>query len=409
MSLAATMGWIRSKNLNLYPDGNGNQNLGVNVNSLPLGDVTVDFSTITNLMQISLGAIGVTSFSSILPNSLSNLDLGGNPITSFTSILPNSLQKLNFHSGGLSSFTSILPDSLNYLNLANNQITSFTSILPDSLTYLDLTNNQLSSFTSILPNSLDVLDLANNRLTSFTQDVSLIPGFADPDVSGRCNLCPQTNSNGGFLQLSYPLPNYLSYNGCCIPPPPPPPLPPLPCYCDSGLTQSYLDAYSVGNYDQSAFPTIYCSIQIPDPSYGVSDPTIQSIAGVMFSQVFSYLLDISEELFTGSEFPDLYYDMNLHYLPVISDTDKGAIFNNVKCVSFYGAPGLPSTVYDPTNTYSLIRYKLFKLFEGITDQNAVDLAAGTTSLNHGVYYMTAANQAIANAVSGTTYRWAMLL
>jgi len=408
MSLAATMGWIRSKNLNLYPDGNGNQNLVVTVNSLPLGDVTVDFSTITNLMQISLGAIGVTSFSSILPNSLSNLDLGGNPITSFTSILPNSLQRLSFYSGGLSSFTSILPDSLTYLNLANNQITSFTSILPDSLTYLNLANNQITSFTSILPNSLDVLDLANNRLTSFTQDVSLIPGFADPDVNGRCNLCPQTNSNGGFLQLSYPLPNYLSYNGCCIPPSVLT-IPQLPCYCDSGLIQSYLDAYSAGNYDESAFPTIYCSIQMPDLSYGAPDPSIQNIAGVMFSQVFSYLLDISEELFTGTEYPGVYYNTSLHYSPFISDTDKGAIFNNVKCVSFYGAPGLPSTVYDPTNTYSLIRYKLFKLFEGITDSNAIDLAAGTTSPNPGVYYMTAENQAIANAVTGTTYKWAMLL
>jgi len=235
----------------------------------------------------------------------------------------------------------------------------------------------------------------------------------------ECQICSQKNVTPTF---TYPLPaRFIADNNDCYvaPPTPPtpctiyPPLPPLPCYCDSGLTQSYLDAYSAGNTLETGLPTIYCSLQIPDTSPGTPDYGIVFISSIIAKQVFSYFFDVSEDSIIILQWPhplrsDNSFDSPT-YTSKIPFTDSGAVYPNTTLKQYYGEPGLPVNIWDPTVNYSLIMVTFWTLWEGVTTQNAIDICMGSYMLPPGVYYMTCENQAIANAVSGTTYKWAMLI
>jgi len=363
-----------------------------------------------NLQYLSIAGNQLPSFTQSLPPSLLHLDIGNNQLPSYTQSLPPNLQYLGIYMNQLTSFTQDLPPSLLQLDISNNQLASFTQVLPPNLQYLNILTNNLSSFTQSLPTTLVYLNIASNSIASFTQDLSV------NNAMNEFYLCLQRNVTPTF---TYPLPTrFVAVNTCYVAPNPPPPagLPPLPCYCDSDVIQSYIDAHNNGNLSVHGFPTIYSELQLENaPGTVDPDANLVFIASIMFQKVFSHLLDMSEDLIYHDVWPMQFAkhpDLTIPpYTNILSLTDLGAIFKSTYAHFFWGEPGLP-TVWDPSGNYELPFYDFWKLWEGVTDQQAIDFAAGYTSTPPaapGVHYMTAANQAIANAVTGTTYRWAILL
>lgn len=103
-----------------------------------------------------------------------------------------------------------------YLIIAdNNQLTTFDSLLPDSITYLNLGNNQLRTIDSVLPNSLTNLNLSHNQLNQNSLNNILIGLSASGTTNGTVNLTNQTPTScpigDGLVAQDY-LTNTLNWN-----------------------------------------------------------------------------------------------------------------------------------------------------------------------------------------------------
>jgi hypothetical protein len=138
-----------------------------------------------------------------------------NQLTTFDSLLPDSITYLNLGNNKLTTFDTVLPTSLTYLNLSYNQLTTLDSLLPDSLTTLNLSYNQLTTLDSLLPDSLTTLNLSHNQLNQNSLNNILIGLSASGTTDGTVNLTNQTPAScpigDGIVAHDY-LTNTLNWN-----------------------------------------------------------------------------------------------------------------------------------------------------------------------------------------------------